>query len=142
MQHTHTHTQRAKQNNKKLHRYLRSEKINRNVKYAGIVSIQFQRPGSVVRKPKQNEFPFLLTISSLFILHQFVLYFSFKKLNAGLIVASPKWDAVLVTINKQINATSNEASWLATGKLCRYYYTCDNMIFRKWVISLNNMTVM
>ena len=46
MQNTHTHT--PKQNNKKLHRYLRSEKINRNVKYAGIVSIQFQGPGSVV----------------------------------------------------------------------------------------------
>ena len=112
------------------------------MKYAGIVSIQFQRPGSVVQKPKQNEFPFLLTISSLFILHQFVLYSSFKKLNAGLIVASPKSDAVLVTINKQINATSNEASWLATGKPCRCYYMCDHMIFRKWVISLNNMTVM
>ena len=46
--HTHTHTHTHKQNNKKLHRYLLSEKINRNVKYAGIVSIQFQRPGSVV----------------------------------------------------------------------------------------------
>ena len=31
---------------------------------------------------------------------------------------------------------------LANGKPRRCYYTCDHMIFRKWVISLNNMTVM
>ena len=31
---------------------------------------------------------------------------------------------------------------LANGKPCRCYYTCDHMIFMKWVISLNNMTVM
>ena len=31
---------------------------------------------------------------------------------------------------------------LANGKPRRCYYTCDHMIFMKWVISLNNMTVM
>ena len=31
---------------------------------------------------------------------------------------------------------------LANGKPCRCYYTCDHTIFMKWVISLNNMTVM
>ena len=31
---------------------------------------------------------------------------------------------------------------LANGKPCRCYYTCDHMIFMKWVISMNNMTVM
>ena len=44
---THTYTHQN-QNNKKRHSYLRSEKINRNVKYSGIVSILFQRLGSVV----------------------------------------------------------------------------------------------
>ena len=31
---------------------------------------------------------------------------------------------------------------LASGKPRRCYYTCDHMIFMKWVISLNIMTVM
>ena len=31
---------------------------------------------------------------------------------------------------------------LVNGKPCRCYYTCDHMIFMKWVISPNNMTVM
>ena len=30
---------------------------------------------------------------------------------------------------------------LANGKPCRCYYTCDHTIFMKWVISLNNRTV-
>ena len=29
---------------------------------------------------------------------------------------------------------------LANGKPRRCYYTCDHMIFMKWVISLNNIT--
>ena len=81
-----------------------------------------------------QDFPFLL--------HQFVLHCSFQKLNAGSIVAPPNSDAILVAINKRINTNSNEASWLANGKPCRCYYTCDHMIFMKWIISLNNMTVM
>ena len=31
---------------------------------------------------------------------------------------------------------------LANGKPRRCYYTCDHMTFMKWVISLNNMTVL
>ena len=53
-----------------------------------------------------------------------------------------KSDAIFVAINKRINTNSNEARWLANGKRHRCYYTCDHMIFMKWVISLNNMTVM
>ena len=34
-------------------------------------------------------------------------------------VASPKWDAILVAINKQINANSNEASWASPGAITR-----------------------
>ena len=79
------------------------------------------------------------------LLHEFILYSSFKKINAGSIlkvkVTSPKPDAILVAINKRINTNSNEAGWLANGKPCIWYYTCDHMFFMKWVISLNNMTV-
>ena len=53
-----------------------------------------------------------------------------------------KSDAILVAINKRILKNSSKASWLANGKPCRCYYTCNHMIFMKWVISLNNMTVM
>ena len=66
---------------------------------------------------------------SLFLLHQFVLHSSFEKLNAGSIlkvkVASPKSDAIFVATNKRINTNSNETSWLANGKSCGCYYTCD-----------------
>ena len=69
-----------------------------------------------------------------------------SKLNARSILkvkdCVAKSDAILVAINKRINTNSNEARWLANGKPHRCYYTCDHMIFMKWVISLNNMTVM
>ena len=70
-----------------------------------------------------------------------------SKLNARSILkvkgCVAKSDAILVAINKRINTNSNEASWsrLANGKPHRCYYMCDHMIFMKWVISLNNMTV-
>ena len=69
-----------------------------------------------------------------------------SKLNARSILkvkgCVAKSDAILVVINKWINTNSNEVLDLANGKPRRCYYTCDHMIFMKWVISLNNMTVM
>ena len=59
-----------------------------------------------------------------------------------------KCESSIVTMGRhlgcyqQTKSNSNEASWLANGKPCRCYYTCDHMIFMKWVISLNNRTVM
>ena len=85
-----------------------------------------------------QDFPFsLASIYTLFFISKIERRNDFK-----LKGASPKLDAILVAINKRINTNSNEASWLVNGKPCRCYYTCDYMIFMKWVISLNNMTVM
>ena len=66
-----------------------------------------------------------------------------SKLNARSILkvkgCVAKSDAILVAINKRINTNRMR---LANGKPRRCYYTCDHLIFMKWVISLNNMTVM
>ena len=70
-----------------------------------------------------------------------------SKLNEGSIlkvkVASPKSDVIWVAINKRINTNSNEASWASHWEAAHVLlHMCDHMIFMKWVISLNNMTVM
>ena len=68
-----------------------------------------------------------------------------SKLNARSILKVKGCVTKSDTINKRINTNSNEASWSSqweAGKPRRCYYTCYHMIFMKWVISLNNMTVM
>ena len=70
-----------------------------------------------------------------------------SKLNAGSIlkvnvcvakIGTPSW---LLSTNGLIQIVMRLIG-LVNGKPRRCYYTCDHMIFMKWVISLNNMTVM